>query len=100
MRYLASDYSPSRFTEGFRFIESARIISKTRESLEAKVRITLGSWEHIKPYSVQKDFWGNVVFNLGDLVSIETVLLDRRACESNDQIIGDQRHKRSHRHLE
>ena len=36
-----------------------------------------------------------MVFNLGDLVSIETVLLDRSACESNDQNIGDQRHKRS-----
>ena len=34
-----------------------------------------------------------MVFNLGDLVSIETVLLGRRACESNDQNIGHQCHE-------
>lgn len=86
---LLRDLDLSRVPESSAKLER---VWKPRSEL-CNTRITLGSWEHIKPYSVQKGFWGNVVFNLGDLVSIETVLLGRRACESNDQNIGHQCHE-------
>ena len=51
---LLRDLDLSRVPESSAKLER---VWKPRSEL-CNTRITLGSWEHIKPYSVQKGFWG------------------------------------------